>query len=507
MDETIGAKGGANDRRRRLKITTKQLQSLIEQRDREELKKEEERIKKKKELERIIRRNDIITFIKIAPLILIGNFYDVLKKETPEQKILKEYERLKKEEYLSNYSKNKENIFDGVVIIIKEKDTYKIIDTKYNFDKNQFLNIEQRLNERLEYKVKIENFKETKLLSDEDKKVIENLSPNEIVSLNENKISKIKEELDRVAAEYIKITGEVEDLANAEDIDSMIEKIEEITTKLENLKKENENIDTNIETFEEEHIDGIDDSIHLSGNTKYTYKIDTDIYLEIEEEIDDLNNLKQKLENEKEQEKEEEKEDIDLRDYENKKYEMDRINNEVKDILEIQAEAIKKMNEKIANSTSYRDRVHVRFETVNEITQRTRQQARNRLNGGGPFALRALSALSALTLGMARNIMIPNTVTEITTESIVKDYANEIASNLDDIEDALKSVNTNIEDIDNMILELQQLYPDYSEVDDLIVSLNELKEDLEDKQKELEYQEQEEQKLYKENNEKVLKKV
>ena len=75
MDETIGAKAGRNDRRRRMKITAYQLKKLLEYDEEELKKKKEEKKKKSKELERLLRRRDFITFIKISPIIIFGNIF------------------------------------------------------------------------------------------------------------------------------------------------------------------------------------------------------------------------------------------------------------------------------------------------------------------------------------------------------------------------------------------------------------------------------------------------
>ncbi len=65
MNETIGSKGGKNDRRRTLIITKKQKEKL----------RAIENEKNKKD----IKRKDINTFIKILPLIIIGNAYQTFK--------------------------------------------------------------------------------------------------------------------------------------------------------------------------------------------------------------------------------------------------------------------------------------------------------------------------------------------------------------------------------------------------------------------------------------------
>ena len=505
MDETIGAKGGKNDRRRRMKITKYQLDKLLEFDEIDRKKKKEERIKKKKELERLIRRNDLITFIKIAPIIIFGNVYNTLKNDTPEKKILREYERAKKEDYLSNPYKESKDIFGGVVIIIKEGSTYKIIDTKYQEDEHRFLNIEERLNQKLEYKVKIENFKETKLISDEDKKIISELTPNEIVDKYDDRIKQVKKQLDKLVEEYNSIIDEKENLENIDDIDIMIQKIDELTERLRVIKQQEQELNTNIKFV------GENDKDIVLEKDEISFDIDTDIEYEIDETIEELTVLKEDLEEEKElsiekKETNTDKKEPNIDEYNKRQDSFEEINANMLMFLEEQEHLIKRMNEKLSQDINYQDKLNVRFETISESTQRTLETARTRMNGNGPFALRALSAISTMTLGMARNVLFPHTRTEITRTAIIEDFSKEIENGMSEIENAISSIDKNITEIDDMASEIEELYPDYKEAAELVSNLRNLQSDLKSKKEFLEESEKIEENLYQQNNEKVLKK-
>lgn len=498
MDETIGAKGGKNDRRRRMKITKYQLDKLLEFDEEDRKKKKEERIKKKKELERLIRRNDLITFIKIAPIIIFGNIYQTLKNDTPEKKILREYERAKKEDYLSNPYKESKDIFGGVVVVIKEGSTYKIIDSKYPIDEHRFLNIEERLNQKLEYKVKIESFKETKLISEEDKKIISSLSPNELIDRYDERIKQVKKQLEKLVEEYNNIIDEKENIENIDDIDLMIQKVDELTDRLKELKEQEKNLNTNIEFVGEEEKD-----ILLEGE-EISYDIDTEIEYEIDEAIKELDVLKEDLEEEKKLSTE--KEELNIDEYNKRQDSFEEINASMLMFLEEQEQLIKRMNEKLSQDINYQDKLNVRFETISESTQRTLETARTRMNGNGPFALRALSAISTMTLGMARNVLFPHTKTELTKTAIIEDYSKEIENGMSEIENAISSIDKNITEIDDMASELEELYPNYREATDLISNLRNLQSDLKSKKESLIESEKVEENLYQQNNEKILKK-
>jgi len=497
MDETIGVKGGRNDRRRRLKMTTLELKRILEIDEEDRKKRKEEKLKKKKELERILRRNDIIAFIKISPLILIGNIIE----KSPERKILREYEKAKKEDYLSNYYKESKDIYGGVVIVIKEGSEYKIIDSKYEEDNNRFLSIQERLNEKLEYKVKIETLKETKSISEEDKKIIEKLTTKDIIDKFDNRALKIKKELENILDEYIKITGEKDSLENIESIDDdleldlMIEKTILIKEELKKLKKREEKLNSGLEFIDEK-----EDTL-LEGN-KYTLELDAEAIFDIDESIKEIEDIEKKLETKKE-----DKKDINISKYEKKKMSIEEINSNMLMLLIEQEKLIKDMEKKLSKSTNYQDKLNIRFETINESTQRTIEAARNRMNGNGPFALRALSAISTMTLGMTRNILFPRMTTEVTKEAIIEDFGKEIESGIDEIESAIGYIDKNVNDIDSIINEIEELYPHYKEVDEIINNLSKLRTELESKKTSLHQSQKIEEELYKKNSEKILKKI
>lgn len=501
MDETIGAKGGRNDRRRRLKITTAQLQKLLEYDEEDRKKRKEEKEKKKKELERLIRRNDIITFIKISPLILLGNLMQEFSKDTPERKILREYERAKKEDYLSNPYKEAKNIYGGIVIVIKEGNTYKIIDSKYTEDEHRFLNIQERLNERLEYKVKIENLKETKSISDEDKKILETLTTKDVIDKYDNRLVKVKKELEDILEEYSKVIGTKDEMPNIEDIED-IEELEIIRGKtivikeeLKKLKEREEKLSSGLEFVDEK------EDLALEGS-KYKLEVDAEAILDIEESIKEVEEIEKNID--KQQEKIKNGETINIDKYEEKEADIQEINSEMLMVLNAQEKLIKEMEEKISSSINYQDKVNIRFETINESTQRTMEAARQRMSGNGPFALRAISALSTMTLGMTRNILFPRMTTEVTKEAIIEDFSREIEEGMGEIENAIGSIDKNISDIDKITPEIEEAYPNYREAEELINNLENLKSELNSKKDALVKSSQKEAELYEKNNAKVL---
>ena len=495
MDETIGAKAGRNDRRRRMKITAYELKKLLEYDEEQLNKKKEEKKKKRKELERLLRRRDFITFIKISPIIIFGNIFNELKKETEAEKILKEYERIKKEQYYSNPHKESKNTKEGIVIVVKEKSIYKIIDSEYKGNEHEFLNIEILLNQRLEQKVKVESLKETKVFTDEEKKVIEELTPGQLLENNEKEVLRIKIELDQILKKYNAVVEEKEYIEDTDDIDLMIAKTEDLIKRLEEVKKQEEKLDKKIEVIVKEDKSS-EEEIDI------VCEFDLDVHKEIVEELNDLKEKKEELEEKKEEQKE-----LNLDEYNKKKDSFKYINDSMNEFIKEQERLISSMNEKLSQDINYQDKLNIRFETINESTQRALDTAHARMNGTGPFAIRALSALSAMTLGVARNILFPETRTEITREAIIEDYSKTIEDGMSEIESAISSLDKNINEIDDVISEMEELYPNFKEAEELSNKLRSLQDNLQSKKDSLKESEKIEENLYQRNNEKVLRKM
>lgn len=121
--------------------------------------------------------------------------------------------------------------------------------TKYE---HEFLNIEKLLNQRLEQKVKVESLKETKVFTDEEKKIIEELTPGQLLENNEKEVLRIKIELDQILKKYNAVVEEKEYIEDTDDIDLMIAKTEDLIKRLEEVKKQEEKLDKKIEVIVKE---------------------------------------------------------------------------------------------------------------------------------------------------------------------------------------------------------------------------------------------------------------
>ena len=136
MDETIGVKGGHNDRRRTIIITKKNKEKLEQY--------EEERYIK--ELEKKVKKQQKISLLKTLPIAVAGKTFTVLYDTQNGKRIDKEEEgsKLRIEEYDGDFTTkpiggfntpDKRDELPREKRVIIDKDTGKYINAKHTFDK------------------------------------------------------------------------------------------------------------------------------------------------------------------------------------------------------------------------------------------------------------------------------------------------------------------------------------------------------------------------------------
>ena len=103
MNETIGVKGGKNDRLRRLRITKKQKEKL----------KQEQLDEETKELEKKVKKIQILSLIGVIPVAAIGQTIKTLYEDENKER-LKELNDLKEEINYSQSIEEKEELIKAL---------------------------------------------------------------------------------------------------------------------------------------------------------------------------------------------------------------------------------------------------------------------------------------------------------------------------------------------------------------------------------------------------------
>ena len=214
MDETIGVKGGANDRKRSMKIVRRK-------------KKEQEEIK---ELEQQVKRKTPFILIKTIPIVVVGGtlktFYDVAtgKKNDMKDKAestwrIKEYDAdiTNKSRQEEAVEKTKEQIItphleDGQKIKVKIKQGQSVKEVEQNYIPIPTTTVNQKDEEE---KIETSEIKEEDLPENIRVK-FQKLKAHKIVDTYEEKLKEARYELRNLAADY-KVLEEQSEEATTEE--------------------------------------------------------------------------------------------------------------------------------------------------------------------------------------------------------------------------------------------------------------------------------------------------
>ncbi len=359
MDETIGAKGGYNDRRRTLIITNKQKEKLKEKQQEKELKELEEKVKKQQ----------IYTLIKSLPIAIGGGTFKILydigtgKKNIDKQE---EYSKWKVKEYDADmsvksrqekeYEKKKKKVVviqpDGrkVVVLVPIEEDKKEIDHSIVEDKKEEKKkiLEEEINKQEEVikgnnkkqekeiekekeikkeVIEYEEIKETKkekedisskkqeenILKTETKEIEkeENISFDDLTPAMKDKLDKLKArkiideyskqlkdiryDLRKLISEYNVLVDEKDNAITSKEMEDILDKLSEIIWKVDELKSKIQ-ID-NLDKYDDNYIYTlIEDYLTEFKDKKLISEIkDSPLYIMIAEKLDELDKRKDEL--------------------------------------------------------------------------------------------------------------------------------------------------------------------------------------------------------------------
>ena len=498
MNETIGTKGGYNDRRRMLIIKKRKKNKL----------KEYEETKKNNELEEKGKRKQFITLIKNFPIILFG------------RKIKSLNDNSKKNNGNYNYQEKKDKV-------IKLPDGKKVI---VNIPK-QPGNNESKLEEILHLnKCRKENIKEADkkvtikpsdtsdfveldidLLPKEYKTKIEKLKSHKIVDVYEKKLKDVRYELRHLVYEYSVLETDNDKLIISSDAQIMLDKLSKIIAKLDELK--NKIAINDIDKYDDNYIYYLVESYLLEfGKGRAISDIkDSPLYIEISKKINELearcNELSIKILNKAEKEKNKEKK---LYEFENEYYDIDKINNDLLNFQYEQDRVLKDLKDKVANATSVTEKVEYETKAMSEQSKILLGLLGFQLFLPGPMIAKKMAFNTAAYLYFMNNILRPKTTSKKYKVIQVKNYSTDIENSIFSLDSAINMLEKTSIQVDKMIERLSDEFKDYlgiiPEVQELVDNLYKIKNDLEEKEYEIYRIKKEQEKVLVENNDKVLKK-
>lgn len=528
MDETIGVKGGRQDRKRMVAISEKRKKKLEQ---------ESEEIK---ELEKKIKKQQVYTFIKALPIAIGGEIVKTIyeaavgkkKKDKEEENSkwrIKEYDadispKTPQESRLEELKKQKKKTIvtqtgEIITIYIKSPEEKKHIEEQHK--KNQSSKEKNKEEQEPPKKFifrgidvtekeeqKKPDQKENEISNDYQEK-IGKIKSRKIVEEYEKKLKEIRYDLRQTIYEYNVLVDQEEAIVVKKDVEIILEELSDLIEKVEDLKSrlEIENLDKYDENYIMYLIEGYFEDFK---NKKVISEIkESPIYIIISEKLEELDKKKDNLKGRLEEKKEELSEkDEAFEDLKNKYYSINQLNEELIEFQKKQEVIQKQIEEKVANATTITEKVEYRFRGINEESRELLKLMSFQMFLPGPGFARGLIASAAAHMFFVNNILNPNMDSKTYKVITVKDYSDEIKNSINQIDNTISSLANTSSQIDRIISQLKNEYADYfgvvKECDEMLSNLQKIKRNLKEKEFEMQKIKEKQQKELEKNNAKVL---
>ncbi len=456
MNETIGSKGGRNDLRRSLKIKKQKKKRLQELHREEELKKLEKRVRK---LQRV-------TLIKVLPIALAGEVFKSLINNTKGSKV--------------------EVLNDNIDIIPLEN------------------------NDKLEKK-EVREVKEIKI-SKEVKEELVKATNKKIVLEYEEKLKDVRLNLRKAYFEYKSTSLEEKDREEKEDIEDkrveeVVDKVSLVINKVDNLGEKIVLKDNNL--LNDNYLSNEVNSYIEEDKEDILQENDSSLYKDISKKIEEVSSKEAIFTNKAlEQEEKLLLEDVDIAALKEKYYDYDKFNKMLIEFQNEQDYLLKEVKEKVKNSLSIEEKVKVEVEAMDKESKRLFRLLALQMFLPGLRSAKMTGMFSATYLYFVHNIMKSNVTTRKYKVINVKDYSRDIEKSLSATNDISKFLGKTENELLRTIREIKVNYSDYldlEEVKSLLNNLDKVRDDLKEKEYEIDKLRKEQKLILEKNNAKVLK--
>ena len=545
MNETIGSKGGHNDRRRSLIISRKKKEKL----------KEEQEIK---ELEKSVKKNRKYVLIKTVPLVLAEGiiqfvspstnlknkkdeygdedfvFTDDSSKKgsnTTSKKSRKKIISINGENVVVSIPQNKNNkkkVHDEIELLEEEEDKEdkkelkNKKDTKNEKDKNSFnpapILIPISIGEKIFNNSSSKSVDKTH--SSDEMKIIDNIlsssielekvKSRKIVEAYEKELKDIRYDLRLLIYEYNHLVDDEEKLLFSDEAADLLDKLTSVISKLEELEKKIQIDD--LDKYDDDYIYYlIEEYMKEFKSQKIVDELkDSPLYIEIVEKIEELQQKKDILSGQVEEKKtnfeEREKKFDELKEKFNK---IEQINKELLDFQYEQDALLQEAREKVRDALTVEEKVKVEMKILDNQSRRLLRMIALRMFFPGSFSAKAISSSIAAYLLFTRRLIQPETITKKYKVIKVIDYGEDIKDSISSLEGAIDLLGKTGKQVDRLIDDIHDKFKDYigvvKECDYLLYDLNKIKDNIKEKEYEMERIKKEQENVLKENNAKVLK--
>ncbi len=518
MNETIGVKGGRQDRRRtmRIKKKRKRLEQEREMLDQETL-----------DLEKQVRKLQILTFLGAVPIAAIGETIKTVTEDEDKKRLL-ELEEAKK------------HLLDSEAF--SEQDTKQIIKS---LEVNYLIG---RLPEKTRKKLGLEyknithdlddpqfetrnvfahfleaNEKDTYPVLEPEKKIgltpakqqeatleaqLERLKSHKIVSEYERELKDVRSELRKLTFEFGILSDLTSDVHNSKEAEQLLDRLNTIIKKVEELKAKMtpEQLsmydDNYLYVLVENYLSDFKD-----GKPSPDIK-DSMLYILLAEKLQELDTKKDELSLDLTEKKD--KLHLDEHQIELMKEEYFNYAKFNTELLRFQSEQdflLRDIREKMANATRIEEKVEIEIQAMNLQSGRLLGLLGLQMFLPGARSARGLATAAATYMHFMRNVMNPQTTTRRYKVIRVEDYSREIENSLIDLNNISDFLSKTSRQLRSTIKTFETTYKEYldsiPECKALLSNLYKVQSQLAEKEYELEKIKKEQQKNLEKNNQKV----
>lgn len=558
MNETIGVKGGKNDRRRSLKIEKQKKKKMVELAQDEQL----------RELERKVKRKQAFTLVKALPIAVVGGTIKTLYETGTGRKPIdkeEEYSKWRIKEYDADHTTKDrtEEVGKKSIVVVTSTGRKVVVHVDDNSKKASPISIiediiihptlkeetkqksnstitqkEEEIAEYTNQKDKQQptigltqkniqipkaksvgiseegNYRDSAInvdaLSQKSRQTLEKLKARKIIEEYERQLKDARFELRQLVSDYNMIADQANEIILSKEAQSILEKLSDIISRIEELKSKiriddlDKYDDNYIYVLVEGYLNEFKDK-RLVAEIK-----DSPLYVLIAEKLDELEARKTDLSKKVEEKKDElEEKEVRFDELKEKFLSIDRINKQLIQFQDEQDRLLKEVKEKVRNAQTVQEKVQVEFEAMSIQSRRALRLLTLQMLLPGPRAAKSFAATSAAYLYFMRQILHPKTTTKKYRVITVTDYSKQIKGSIEALDDATSTLSKTSGQIDKILREIREDYKDYigviQECDEIISNLEKIKRDLREKEYEMEKTKEEQVRLLEKNNAKVKK--
>ena len=508
MNETIGVKGGKQDRRRQMKLKKrrKKIQQEREMLDQETL-----------DLEKQVRKLQILTFLGAVPIAAVGATVQTLTEDKEEKRRL-ELEEAKKhlldsdafsEEDTKQIIKSLE--INYLIGRLPEKTRkklgleYKHISDDFdnpNYDNvNVFENFLEGNTKDIEHKLEQQ---EQPTVDDQLKKI----KSHKIISTYEEELKEVRSELRKLSFEMGVLSDYSQDVKDSKEAEQLMDRLNTIISKVEELKKKM--TPEQLSLYDDNYLYVLVENYlndFKSGKPSPDIK-DSMLYVLLAQKLEELDQKKDKLSLSLEDKKDKlQMNEHLLESMKEQYYNYDRFNTELLRFQNEQDQLLNDIRQKMANATRIEEKVEIQMKALNHQSGRLLGLMGLQMMLPGARSARGLATTAALYMNFMRNVLNPQTVTHRYKVIRVQDYSREIENSLTDLENISVFINKTSRYLRQTIKNFEETYKDYldsiPEAKELLSNLYQVQSQIEEKEYELEQLKKEQQKNLEKNNQKV----